>query len=185
MQGYQWAFLKSRIKGALSPAGREREREYGDAAAEEVARGRTIGSEVVGRQRAALDAAWGAMGFRFNERMVYGIEVQFLWGLYSEMVADGPPLPTNGYDRVMLHMIGYLVAERRIPLSQARGEVSAVQDFYNEDNQLFGAIEKRGRQAYRDGSDQHFVDIVWALHKSGTKPRRIRTAAPVLGEGVS
>jgi hypothetical protein len=52
---------------------------------------------------------------------------------------------------------------------EAKGEVLVIEEMFNEAGPLFAAIEKRGRRAYRATSDQHFVEIVWALHGSGAK----------------
>ena len=169
MRNLRWALFKSELKSLLVPSARRREAQYADAARLDNERGLVIARDLVARQRASLDAAWETLGFRFNEPVIFSIELQFLWGVFHEAVASGPAFPTNGYDRILLHIISYLMRERAMTLEQARGHALGVKSLFNEADSLFDAIEQRGRLAYQNGGDRHFVDIVLALHRSGAK----------------
>ena len=95
------------------PSLRRREAQYGDLAEATIHQGLTVGRHLVAQQRAALDAARNTLGFAVEDVTISSIEVQFLWGVYYELVADGPEFPTNGYDRILLHIINYLRARSR------------------------------------------------------------------------
>jgi hypothetical protein len=167
MRGLRWALLKSELKSLIVPSARRREAQYADAARLDNERGLVIARDLVTRQRMALNAAWDTLGFRFKEDMIFSIELQFLWGVFYEVVANGPTFPTNGYDRILLHIISYLTREHDKTLEQARDHALGVQALFNEADSLFDAIEQRGRLAYKNGGDRHFIDIVLALHQSG------------------
>lgn len=170
MENLKWALFKSQVKSLVVPSARRREAEFAEAARADVQQGLVVAHDLVSRQRAALDDAWDTLSFRFTEAMIFSIELQFLWGVFHEVVANGPNFPTNGYDRILLHIISFLTRERRMTLEEARDHALGVQSLFNEADSLFDAVEQRGRLAYRHGGDRHFIDIVLALHQSGAKP---------------
>jgi hypothetical protein len=135
-----------------------------------VQQGLVVARDLVGRNHAALDAAWDTLGFRFRNDLLLSLELQFLWGVFCELVRKGPSFPTNGYDRVVLHLIYYLQREHGFPFEYAKRMVLSVQGLYNSADEVFDAVAGRGRTAYRDGGDHHFADIVLAFHKHGAGP---------------
>jgi hypothetical protein len=166
MAGLQWALFKSRLWMAFLPEKREQQ----GVAKEITERAIVVARDLVHRQRAALEAASDDLGFRLNGEMLLSIELNFLWGVFSNLVADGPALPTNGFDRVVLHIAHYLVREHGVELGEAIANAKRVEGLYNEAELVFEAISSRGRDAYRDGTDHHFVQIALALHRSGLAP---------------
>jgi hypothetical protein len=169
MQGLNWVLLKSKVKHLVLPSYRRRKEKYGPAAEASVQRGLIVARDLVGRNRAAVDLAWDTLGFRFQEDMLLSLELQFLWGIFCELVSDGPSFPTNGYDRVLSLLMFYLHEERGFPLDYARVMALGTQKLFNSADELFDGIAKHGRAAYRNGGDQHFVNIVLALHQNGVR----------------
>ncbi|MCC8951113.1 hypothetical protein H8A97_40195 [Bradyrhizobium sp. Arg62] len=122
---------------------------------------------MVARQYDALNSTWETLGFRFIDETLRWIELQFLWGIFHEAIANGPTFPTNGYDRIVLCLIDFLINERGLDMPDAKATALQINKMFNEADCLFDSIEARGRSAYRTGSHRHFVDIVLALHDSG------------------
>ena len=86
-----WAlYLKSRLWRG-NPA-------HKAAAEEETARARDLAQQIMERETAALDVE-GIRSFVDNQAML-SIELQFLWGVFRELVQEYPDLPTNGFDPI-------------------------------------------------------------------------------------
>lgn len=166
MRGLRWAILKSKLRATFT-GDASGHLEFGTAAGRSRLHAIVSARDLLGRQRAALDGAWDTLGFRLTDEIMRWIKVQFLWGVFYEVVADGPDFPTNGYDRLLLHVIDFLMKERGLTLEDARDTALRLQRMFNEADCLFDAIEQRGRLAYRHGSDQHFIEIALALHETG------------------
>ena len=164
--GLRWAFFKSKIKALVVPSAARQEAQYADLAQASLQHALAVGRGLVTKQRAALEAARDTLGLTVHDVPIVSIEVQFLWGVYYELVADGPTLPTNGYDRIVLHIISYLMDEKRASLEQAREIALGVQGLFNEEDRLFDIIQQGGRRAYREGDDQVFIDVVRALNRA-------------------
>ncbi|MGY4629111.1 hypothetical protein [Bradyrhizobium sp. USDA 4486] len=169
MRGFHWTKFRSEFRSIVSPLARRRKRQFADAAASASRYALVTARDLVGRQRAALDGAWDAMGFRLDEEVVLSMELQFLWGVFHEVIANGPDLPTNGYDRILLCIMLFLHEERGMSLDRARLFAMSAQTMFNQEDEVFEAIAHRGRLAFRHGSDQHYVEIVMALRKTGLR----------------
>lgn len=157
-----WHAARARLRAALTNAAPLNSPDYAQAAAEHMQLGLVVSRDLVTRQRAAFDSARAELG-RLPRDVMESVESQFLFGVFTELVAEGPKLPTNGFARVVLHLAHYLTAERGLSLAEARDQALAVRDLYDHAEPLFEAIAERGRQAYRSGGDRHFVEIAKAL----------------------
>jgi hypothetical protein len=167
MVGRLWATLKSEIRYFITPAARQRDA-IAEAERAAIRGGLVVAGDIAERQRIALERAWDTLGFRFTEEVVLSLEIQFLWGVFREVIRNAPALPTNGHERIRLHLMAFLMKARGKTMESAGLHARGAQALLDEADILFGAIEQKGRLAYRDGGDQHLVDIVLAVHKSGT-----------------
>jgi hypothetical protein len=172
---YRWFLLKTQFKDLVIPSARLRKATFSDAARASQAEALEVARKIVNQERASLGAAWDNLGFCFKEEVIFSLEIQFLWGVFYELVANGPSFPTNGYDRLLGHLIYFLVSERNKTFEEARDLALSIQSLYNEADPLFDAVQEMGRVAYSRatdgrGSDQYFIYIVSELHNSGFKP---------------
>lgn len=169
---YRWLLLKSQLKALVLPSARLREAAFSNAAREEQDKALSLARNIVNQQRAALESVWDSLGYRFKEEMIFSLELQFLWGIFYKVVANGPAFPTNGFDRLVMHIIYFLVAERRKTFDEARDLALSIQDLYNADDPVFEAIQGMGQVAYERaidgrGGDQYYATIVRSTLESG------------------
>ncbi|MDP3262451.1 MAG: hypothetical protein U1E06_07880 [Tabrizicola sp.] len=87
--------------------------------------------------------------------ILLSFELQFLWGVFHEFVQT-KPLPTNGYDRILLHTIDWLVNERGYGFEEARHRVLATQSLFNEADPLFDLIAQSGKAFYHQRDTSQF-----------------------------
>jgi hypothetical protein len=121
---------------------------------------------LVAGQRAALECAAAGGAVTLPADVLADVEAQFLWGVYSELVASGPAAPANGFDRVVAHLINHFAATRDLSFAAAKAKAHEVEDLFNQGEPLFEAIAERGRLAATDGSSRHFVEIAKALDEA-------------------
>jgi hypothetical protein len=121
---------------------------------------------LIARQRAALDAA--APQPTYSEKLLADIELQFAWGIFTEIVGRGRPGKATAHDSVVLHMMHFLVAEQGLTPVEAREKAMALERLYDEAEPLFQTIAARGRLAYLGDSRQHFIELVRALPNETT-----------------
>lgn len=136
------------------------------AAEEETARARDLAQEIMEREKALLDAE----GMDVNDKVMLSIELQFLWGVFRELVQEYPDLPTHGLDRVKLHLIMRLVDAHGYSFEAARNEAISVGNLYNEADTLFDALASLGQKAFHDGRPGHLLKVAKVLQ--GTKAFR-------------
>lgn len=127
--------------------------------------GQELADQMVARQKRALSEA--NLGFAFSDELILSIELQFLWGFFHEHVIRFD-LPTNGFDRIKLHLLGYMIQTHQFSLARARNETNAIEQLFNADDVIFNAISKLGGKAYPDLGDMAFVAVVQALRDSRT-----------------
>ena len=151
-----WALL-------LTSRLRRGNKRYEAVAEEATARAADLAERVMAQERKALDTE--GLADLIDDRTMLSIELQFLWGLFHEFVQEYPELPTSGFDRIKLHLIGRLVHAHSYSLWAARDEANAVEDLYNKADELFEAISGLGKQAYRDARPGHLCTVVKVLHE--------------------
>lgn len=83
------------------------------------------------------------------EEMLEWFELQFMWGFFHEYVQT-QEFPTNGYDRIIWHLIYHLSKVRGRTLEQARDEATEMNAKFNADDGMFMAVADLGKQAYHD-----------------------------------
>lgn len=98
-------------------------------------------------------------------KLVLSIELQVLWGLFSEH-EKGFDAPTNGYDRVMLSLIGWMCERYDYSWADALNEVKKAEYLYNNANPLFDVLAMEGRKAYRSPRADIFVRAIAALNEA-------------------
>ena len=118
----QWILTKSKIRNLFSPSIRRDRSEPGVNANEHLDAALTIAAAIVARQGFHLLLAWPRLGFRLTEKAVLSIEVQFLWGVFHEVVIDGPKLPTDAHDRIAQMICGYLSKVKKCDVNRALAE---------------------------------------------------------------
>jgi hypothetical protein len=162
----QWQAVKYLVRKAISPRLRVAAETHETAALAHVRFAANTARDLLARQEAGLlaidrgdsDAVRG---------LIKDIEPAFLWGVFSEIVATGPSFPTNGHDRVKLHLLHFLTSQRGLTRDQALERVEEVEHSYSQAEPIFDAIQTRGRLAVRNGGGSHFADVVTALRKAG------------------
>lgn len=135
------------------------------AAEEETARARDLAQQIMERERAALDAE--GVGNLFDDEIMLDIELQFLWGVFRELVQEYPGLPTNGFDRVKLHLIMRLMDAHGYSFEAARDEAISVEGLYNKADELFDALAGLGQKTFHDGQSGRLLTVAKVLQ--GTK----------------
>lgn len=124
-----------------------------------------LAADFIARQREHLERA--ELPFRLTHDMRRAIEMFMLWGVFHDLVADGPAFPANGYDRIAIHLAHHLTNDEGMSFAQALEHAKAIDTAYNEGDELFDDIEKRGRQAFAAGDDAALTVIIQALSTSG------------------
>ena len=150
------AYAKSKL--------RPRDQQYAALAEETIQRGAALGDYIMENERAALIAE-GLDGL-FDATAMLGIELQFLWGVFHEFVQEYRQLPTNGFDRIKLHLIEHLIRVHGYTLEHARDEVKCLEGMYNEGDNLFEAISKLGIATYHDNKPGRLCVVVKTLQDS-------------------
>jgi hypothetical protein len=90
------------------------------------------------------------------------VNSMFLRGIISELVERSPPLPTEPFDRVAIHLLGHFMNAEEKTLDEAREKVLRTEALYNEANQLFDRVVEMGREAYRTSR----TDLLIECHKA-------------------
>lgn len=90
-------------------------------------------------------------------------ELQFLWGFFHEYVQT-QDFPTNGYSRIMTHLMHRLMKKHGRTLQQAREEALEMDTAFSRDNGTFNRISSLGKQAFHDESlDDAMSAVFFAL----------------------
>lgn len=87
------------------------------------------------------------------------VELQFLWGVHHEFVQT-KPLPTNGYDRILVHLIDWLVNGRGQTFENARQRALATQRLFNEADPVFDMIANSGKTYFHGHEITEFSVIL-------------------------
>ena len=127
-----------------------------------------LAREIVAGQRAALECAFAGGLRRCPPAMLLDIEEQFLWGVYSELVARRPPGKVGRHELLLTHLIAHFAATRNISFTLARDAALALERLFNQAEPLFEAIAERGRLAAKHGGCRHFIEVVEALQEAKT-----------------
>lgn len=88
------------------------------------------------------------------------IETMLVWGIFHEHVQK-VPTPVNGYDRISVHLIHYLIHTRSSSFNDARDVALDMQDRFNADNPVFMGVSRLGMVAYHGAL--HDDELVSAL----------------------
>ena len=72
------------------------------------------------------------------------IEMQLLWGVFHEFVQEYPEMPTNGFERIQIHLMERLMRVHSYSLQDARDFVISVHNLYNENEGLFATTSELG-----------------------------------------
>jgi len=117
--------------------------------------------------RCTQNAEFAAFAEEAVRRKVFlSMEMQFLWGYFFMHVQEFD-LPTNGYDRIKLHLIDWLMNERGYSFEGARDNANEIEDLYNSADPLFESISALGKEAFTKHSDHYFFVILDGLRTSG------------------
>ena len=103
-----------------------------------------------------------------GDKLLISFELQFLWGFFHEVVAE-VTLPTNGYDRIKLHLIDWLVSARGYEISAAVREANVIEGLFNEDEPIFGSISGLGRRSHTVPQEDALLIVVRALMKTNAR----------------
>ena len=87
--------------------------------------------------------------------LLLSFEFQFLWGGLHEFVQT-KPLPTNGYDRILLHLVDWLVNERGYGFEEARQHALDTQALFNRADPLFDLIAESGKAFFHTRDTTYF-----------------------------
>jgi hypothetical protein len=92
-------------------------------------------------------------------------ELHFLWGyFYAHSATEA--FPTNGYDRIQILIVNWLVTRREYSLEDALSEVKALHRAFNRADPLHDAISEAGRLAYGQNDDLAMVNTVrWLMDR--------------------
>jgi len=135
-----------------------------------------------GRERAIgiLDTQAAGLAFRCTQdpelgelleevvrrNMLLGMKMQFLWGFFFMHVQEFD-LPTNGFDRIKLHLIDWLINEQGYGFEIARDNANDVEDQYNGADPVFDSISALGKEAYAKHGDHYFFVMLSSVRSSG------------------
>lgn len=152
-----WAqFLKTKLKPT--------DKKYRAIAEEATQRASDLAERIMADERAALDIE--GLADLFNDKMMLSIELQFLWGIFHEFVQEYRDLPTNGFDRIKLHLIQRLMDSHGYSFEAARDEAISVEDLYNKADEIFDAVSRCGKEAFHDARPGRLAVVVKALHET-------------------
>ncbi|MBL8643488.1 MAG: hypothetical protein JNK21_06115 [Rhodospirillaceae bacterium] len=142
-------------------------------AKESIELGRERAARILETQAAALafrstqDAEFAAFAEEAIRRHVFlSMEMQFLWGYFFMHVQEFD-LPTNGFNRIKLHLIDWLMNERGYSFESARDNANEIEDLYNAADPLFESISALGKEAFAKHGDHYFFVILDSLRTSG------------------
>ncbi|CAN7702646.1 hypothetical protein [Mesorhizobium sp. LjNodule214] len=76
-------------------------------------------------------------------------ELQFLWGFFHEYVQT-EKFATNGFSRILVHIIHRLIHKHGLNLTQARDTALEIEDLYNKADGNFELISELGKKAFHD-----------------------------------
>lgn len=113
------------------------------------------------------DADFTRYVVKLGQDFVLQIELQFLWGFFHEYVKTRR-FPTNGFDRISLHLIHHLIHFQNLTLDDSRQRVSEIDRAYNSADRLFEAISELGKRRFHGDESVSILMCVQALRKSGT-----------------
>jgi hypothetical protein len=91
----------------------------------------------------------------------YGYEAvndMFLRGMILAFLENRPPLPSAIFSRASLYAIAFFTKSQGMTFLDARERVNRTEALYNESSDLFDEILEIGREAYRDGGEDHLID---------------------------
>lgn len=131
------------------------------AAKESARRAADLAEQIMARESAALYE--DGLGGLLDDRLMLSIEMQFLWGVFHELVQEYPHLPTNGFVRIKLHLIRYLMDARGYSFEHARDEANVIDGLYNEANEYFDTISSYGKDAFHNPAPGHLSAIVLSV----------------------
>ncbi|RWB69744.1 hypothetical protein [Mesorhizobium sp.] len=98
-------------------------------------------------------------------------ELQFLWGFFHEYVQTRQ-FPTNGFSRILVHIIHRLIHKHGLNLTQARDAALQLEDLYNKADGNFELISELGKKSFHDHSlDDAMVTVFMALAVALAKER--------------
>jgi hypothetical protein len=93
-----------------------------------------------------------------DEVIIYeSFDLQFLWGFFFEHV-QRYDLRTNGFDRIKIHLIDWLVNYRDYKFEDAISEANSIEDQYNEDGFNFLYVSEGGKRAYTEVEPSFLVN---------------------------
>lgn len=108
-----------------------------------------------------------------GEAVLRRIEIMLVWGVFHEHVQK-VPTPVNGYDRISVQVIYYLVHTRNSSFSEARDAALDMQDLFNTDDKVFMDVSRLGMAAYHGTLRDE--DLVATLANSFRLFARMRSA---------
>lgn len=152
-----WALL---LKSKLSPTNKK----YEAIATEARQRAADLAERIMAGEMAALDTE--GLADLFNDKMMLSIELQFLWGIFHEFVQEYRNLPTNGFDRIKLHLIERLMDTHGYSFDAARDEANLLEDLYNKADEIFDAVSQCGKEAFHDARPGQLAVVVKTLHET-------------------
>lgn len=106
----RWFLFKAWLR-SWTPRARTLERQYGFAASQLRDSALAVVRKQIAGEKEKLEELWPHLGYRMNDRFLFELQLPFLWGLFHEAVADAPKLPTNGYDKITILMMTYLMKD--------------------------------------------------------------------------
>ena len=86
----------------------------------------------------------------------------FLRGIISEVAENGPPLPTEPFERVNIHLLGHFIGNEDATLDEAREKVHRTTAIRDDANPTFDWVFDMGRQAYRTSD----VNLLVECHRA-------------------
>lgn len=138
-----------------------------------IERGRERAASILETQAAGLafrctqNAELAAFAEEAVRRKVFlSMEMQFLWGYFFMHVQEFD-LPTNGYDRIKLHLIDWLINERGYSFEGARDNANDIESLYNEADPVFESISALGKEAFAKHGDHYFFIMLDSIRTSG------------------
>lgn len=154
-----YTYLRSRLS--------RRNRQLEPVASEAVDRGKAMAREMMEREYTLLGVK-ELVGP--EEGALLTAEMWFLWGVFHEFVQEYPDLPTNGFDRIKLHLAAHLQDTRQIALEEAIDAANAVEATFNRANPLFDAVAAVGKEAFHDETPGYFAQAVVMMRDGGRPP---------------
>jgi len=149
------------LKSKLNPANKKYE-----AIAEEARnRGNDLAEKIMSGERMALEDQ--GLATLFEDKTMLSIELQFLWGVFHELVQEYPSLPVDGFDRIKLHIIERLMNTYGYTFEAARDEAITLAGLYNKADELFDAISDLGKIKFHSPQSCYLPIVVKSLDEAG------------------